>query len=42
MDIVLIILGCANIVVGIIDLMCDKVSLGIAMLLVGFSLLFIC
>ena len=36
-----IVIGCADIVIGIIDLMCGQLILGIAMILGGFLLLLI-
>ncbi len=36
-----IIMTCAIIVIGIIDLMCDEIILGIAKILIGFILLII-
>lgn len=42
MDILLIIMACVNILIGIIDLMCDKVTLGVGMILIGCLLFLIC
>lgn len=41
MDKFWIVIGCADIVAGIIDLMCGQLVLGIAMILGGFLLLLV-